>query len=108
MVSVILIFFIHIFAVTSDGYVYEERSDSCIKITNQTVNYEEADNACTDERAYLAVLNSPELRITATKILKINKQNEAWINPPFKSYEKFAKNRGFLISVIFLNGKIIS
>lgn len=59
------------------------------------MSYDEADDICAQEQGYLAVLNTYELRILATKMLKLSGDIEAWINPPSSS-EKYAKNRGKL------------
>ncbi|XP_065221775.1 uncharacterized protein LOC135846546 [Planococcus citri] len=80
--------------VSDDGYFYEERSDTCLKVTNQSLPYELANRLCSLDKGYLAVLYSAELRQLAKEILFISGHSEAWVHPPLKSYIKYAKNYG--------------
>lgn len=80
--------------VMSTGYHYEAQSDSCIAVKNNKITYEDVDNICAEDRGYAAVLSTSNLLNMADHILKQSGENEAWINPPYRTYEKFAHNRG--------------
>lgn len=90
-------------AVSDSGYYYEEKSDTCLKLAEKESSHQQADQICLKDKGYLAVLYSMELRQLAKKILQDTGITDAWINPPFKSYEKYAKNHGeFCYSFIFI------
>lgn len=59
------------------------------------MSYDEANDICAQEQGYLAVLNTYDLQLLATKLLMLSGDTEAWINSPSSS-EKYAKNRGKL------------
>lgn len=94
-----------IVSASSGDYMYEERSDSCMKLTSRKVLHDQADDICAEEHGYLAVLNTSDLQLLATRMLQASGHEEAWVSSP-SYFEKYANNKGRLMALITKNSRL--
>ena len=69
-------------SVTNPGYIYEARSDSCVRLTDKETEYHRAVKSCERDDAYLSSLNTPELVSMASELLALKNRTDAWAGAP--------------------------